>query len=155
MPIKLRLLSAPAFTGSVLGVALLVGCGDGDDLENTGTENSQITEEQGDVKEVEEEIQDVKKELADADEDIAEKRNDLREEILEKEELEDELGDLQRQKEKEIADVEAEKVDPEPDLKNDPDLGESEKELTGEAAAENPDLTIEAEKVEVEEEPGR
>ena len=69
-----------------------------------------------------EELEDAREDLADADENIAEQRAELKEAILEKEEMEDAVGDAERQLDKDRADLQAEKNDAEPDLAGDPDV---------------------------------
>ena len=113
----------------------LAGCGDDEVDETANPEAAQVSEEQEDVQEAKEDLADAKEELEEADEEIAEARGELREAILEKEELEDAVGDAARQLKKERADLAAEQTDAEPDLTRDVDL----RRADGETGADRSD----------------
>ena len=106
------------------------GCTD-DGPDSSGTEDAQVTEEQEDVAEVKEELQDAKEELVEAAEEVDETREKLREAVVGKEEAEDAIGDLERQLEKEKADVRAERTDAEPDFESELNVGAEANELEG------------------------
>ena len=142
---RARLLPAALLPLALIATLPLLGCG-GDDAESDDPEAAQVSEEQEDVNEAREDLEDAREDLADADEEIADARLEVKEAILEKEELEDRVGDAERQLDKERADLQAEKMDAEPDLANDPDIAP--------VLPDAPDAEADDATVKVETEPG-